>query len=116
MSEEIQEEKKMSDLKAQILSHNSVSMNIRRVPVNTSNAIKKLAQEEFCGDYGMTLKYLLDTHEKELFYKDEFLKLRTELEVLKEQFFMMLSKEEPSTIPKKIKTISGRTLNRGNNE
>ena len=38
----------------------AVSFTISRVPRRTFIIFKKLAQEEFCSDYGMTLKFLLD--------------------------------------------------------
>ena len=33
---------------------------IQRVPGKTNKAFKQFAKEDFCGDYGMTLKFLMD--------------------------------------------------------
>lgn len=42
------------------LGENKRSLHIARVPPKTQEAFQKLAEEEFCGDYGMALKWLLD--------------------------------------------------------
>lgn len=36
------------------------SLHFDRVPPKTKEAFLNLAHEEFCGDYGMTLKWLMD--------------------------------------------------------
>ena len=53
MSEEIKE-------LAKRISENSKAIHIARVPDKTKEAFIKLANDEFCGDYGMLLKYLMD--------------------------------------------------------
>ena len=35
-------------------------LKIKRVPKDTIKRFKELAEKEFCGDYGMTLKWLVD--------------------------------------------------------
>lgn len=42
------------------LRHNKDAWQISRVPKNTREAIIKLADDEFCGDRGMALKWLVD--------------------------------------------------------
>jgi hypothetical protein len=42
------------------IKENSQGIRINRVPPKTKVAFIKLAEEEFCGDYGMTLKFLVD--------------------------------------------------------
>lgn len=42
------------------LDENLFSLTISRVPQRTKKAFIELANEEFCGDYGMTLKWLVD--------------------------------------------------------
>ncbi len=42
------------------LQENRKSLHIARVPDKTKTAFMNLADEEFCGDYGMTLKWLID--------------------------------------------------------
>lgn len=42
------------------LQENRGSIYIYRVPPNTKKAFQDLAQKEFCGDYGMLLKWLMD--------------------------------------------------------
>jgi len=45
---------------AKKLQENRKSLHIARVPDKTKEAFIALAEEEFCGDYGMTLKWLID--------------------------------------------------------
>ncbi len=42
------------------LQENRKSLHIARVPDKTKKAFIALAEEDFCGDYGMTLKWLFD--------------------------------------------------------
>ena len=42
------------------LQENRKSLHIARVPEKTKEAFMKLAEDDFCGDYGMTLKWLID--------------------------------------------------------
>ena len=42
------------------LQENRQSLHIARIPTATKEAFKKLAEDEFCGDYGMALKWLID--------------------------------------------------------
>lgn len=45
---------------ARKLRENKGALHISRVPEKTKDAFITLAEEEFCGDYGMTLKWLVD--------------------------------------------------------
>lgn len=45
---------------AERLRENRQSLHIARVPEKTKKQFIELAEEEFCGDYGMTLKWLMD--------------------------------------------------------
>ena len=45
---------------AKRLQENRKPLHIARIPDKTKEAFKTLAEEEFCGDYGMTLKWLID--------------------------------------------------------
>ncbi len=42
------------------LQENRRSLHIARVPEKTKEAFIKFAEEDFCGDYGMALKWLID--------------------------------------------------------
>lgn len=44
----------------QKLQENRKSLHIARIPDNTKETFIALAEEQFCGDYGMTLKWLID--------------------------------------------------------
>ena len=45
---------------AKRLQENRKSLHIARIPDKTKEAFIALADLEFCGDYGMTLKWLID--------------------------------------------------------
>ncbi len=45
---------------AKKLQENRKSLHIARIPDKTKEAFIALAEDEFCGDYGMTLKWLID--------------------------------------------------------
>jgi len=45
---------------AKRLQENRKSLHIARIPDKTKEAFMALAEAEFCGDYGMTLKWLID--------------------------------------------------------
>lgn len=45
---------------AKKLQENRKSLHIARVPDRTKEVFIALAEKEFCGDYGMTLKWLID--------------------------------------------------------
>lgn len=47
-------------LLAKKLQENRGSLHISRLPTKTKEEFIALAEKEFCGDYGMTLKWLLD--------------------------------------------------------
>lgn len=47
-------------LLARRLQENRKSLHIARVPDKTKENFIALAEKEFCGDYGMTLKWLMD--------------------------------------------------------
>ena len=72
-------------------------MNISRIPKDTKEKIIKLAEDEFCNDYGMTLKFLYDFYET----RGMFEYLLKEIENLKQQ-------RQPEE--KKITLLDGRVL------
>ena len=45
---------------ARKLQENRTSLHIARIPDKTKEAFIKMAEEDFCGDYGMLLKWLVD--------------------------------------------------------
>lgn len=67
-------------------------LSISRMPEKTYKAFVKLADEEFCSDYGFTLKYLLDFYFGAIAKGNEHLEigletLAVELEKLKQIVF-----------------------------
>lgn len=51
-----------SEVKDAITKDREKMIVINRVPENTKKQFCALADRDFCGDYGMTLKYLLDRY------------------------------------------------------
>jgi len=80
------------------LKDNQESIRIARVPIKTKRAFIELANEEFCGDYGMCLKWLIDG----LLDKDTQIIL-AELDEIKSKLFALESKpEEKKRVIKKL--------------
>jgi len=79
---------------------------IQRVPNKTEFKFKKLAQEEFCNDYGMCLKFLIDFYEGMLPTGNEavFAKLEEH-----EQRLTVLE-TKPKEPEKVIRTLSGKKI------
>lgn len=64
----------------------AVSLTMSRVPLNLFKEFKELADSEFCGDYGMTLKFIWEERKRLLQFYDlvlKFEKLKEEVEKLK---------------------------------
>lgn len=75
-------EEKIKEIKKKVFRHwNAENIYIERVPIKASKQFKKLAHEEFCGDYGMALRYLMFSR-IELEERDaEFLEMLTQHEM-----------------------------------
>jgi cell division septum initiation protein DivIVA len=61
----MEEKKKQEQIKEQIKKlrkelPNQPDLTIKRLPERTEFEFKQLAQKEFCNDYGMALKFLMD--------------------------------------------------------
>ena len=54
------QEKNPAHKLAKRLQENRKSLHIARIPDKTKADFISLAEEDFCGDYGMTLKWLMD--------------------------------------------------------
>lgn len=53
------ESKAVDEVKKKVFRDNALSLRIARVPPETKKAFMDLADKEFCGDYGMALKWLM---------------------------------------------------------
>lgn len=73
-------------------------LSISRVPPNTLETFKKLATSEFCNDYGMTLKWLVDYITQDI----KYLELSRRIAILEEK--ILVSEEKP------IKLLNGRII------
>lgn len=83
-----------------------------RVPQKTKQLFIEIAEEDFCGDYGMTLKSILDGYlQFKIFFENHSMKLDKIL-------FLMENGDEKKPEPKVRRTMSGRIVTEGgeNNE
>ena len=84
------------------------SLSIQRIPENIKTEFLELARNEFCQDYGMTLKWLLDYRKGLLSNPNEM--LQSQINLLAERL-AALEKEkiEPKPEKKGIKRADGTT-------
>lgn len=98
-------------LLAQRLQENRKSLHIARVPDKTKEAFIALADSEFCGDYGMALKWLMD----DIPSQDTRLIIAQlsdhESRIQNLELANHPSEENPSTDIKQIKMLNGNLKN-----
>lgn len=95
----------------QKLKENKNSWHITRIPAKTKEYIINLANEDYCGDYGMAIKGLVDSIPTQ-----DTLQLLAMLESieqrvskLEEHISLTLNKSQEETKIKKIKMCNGNT-------
>lgn len=95
-----------SDLRklASRIRNNSQSLRISRVPEDTKKRFVKLAEEEFCGDYGMVLKFLMDgiVNSSQAEIIEKINEIESRIDILENK-----PKEDTGT---SVRTLSGKTL------
>jgi len=94
----------------QKIQENKRSLNIARLPQKTKEEFMKLANEEFCGDYGMALREILNCYfehhsMKSVFFQNIDMKLDSILESISQP---EQKEEEPDA--KEIKMVSGKRI------
>jgi hypothetical protein len=95
----------MDEIRKRIIS--GTSLSISRVPKNTINRFKEIgSNDDFCKDYGMTLKYLIDFHDGIVIHGNE--QILNAIEQLN-QDITMLKKEvfKPKEESKKRSMLNG---------
>ena len=94
--------KDVKDIKDKI-SRKHPYLHIDRMPLKSFEVFKKLADDDFCSDYGMTLKHLIDFYQGLIPMGNEHLEL--EIERLKQDVnevkVNLTSKEKDENKPKK---------------
>ncbi|RLI50973.1 MAG: hypothetical protein DRP09_19625 [Candidatus Thorarchaeota archaeon] len=91
------EEINIEEARKKIMEHKPLVIN--RVPFRTRELFISLANEEFCSDYGMTLKYLIDNLEIQ--------------RLLLEHEQRISALENKPTDEKIIKTVGGKVIRIG---
>ena len=87
------------------LRENKNSLYISRVPKGTRDTFISLADEEFCSDYGMLLKFLVD---KATDYDFKF--LLDKIEKQDKRLDALESKEHVKPTQSTIKTLGGKII------
>lgn len=85
---------------------NEPAMVIYRLPDKTKFEIKKLAQAEFCNDYGMALTFLIKFYNGMMPSGNEVVIAKLEEHELR----LIALEKKPVEKPKVIKTLSGRKI------
>ena len=81
------------------------ALTINRIPEKTLTAFKELSSEDFCEDYGMTLKFLLDFYFGAIGKGYERAEMKAELAL--EQISELRSQLEEKKSDKTIKFLDG---------
>lgn len=91
------------------LIENKQTLKISRVPEKTKKAFVELAQSDFCDDYGMTLKYVLDFYFGSIPKGTESIDLK--IDVLAEEVIALRKDlEELKEKRKSIRMLDGRIV------
>ena len=86
-----------------VLKEKEKSFHISRIPKQTKEEIIQLAHEEFCDDYGMTLKHVWDNFKLwKVFFENMDMKLNYILE--------LLTQDEKKPEKETITMLSGRKV------
>lgn len=90
------------------------SIYIARLPEKAKTRFKKLADEEFSGDYGFTLLWLMDFREGLLGSPNQ--QLADKIEVLADEIKKMKQRYEVSDTDSVIKSLDGKRIGGKQNE
>jgi len=108
--EEIDKKEQINSL-VKKLKHNSESLHISRLPIQSKRKFVELANTEFAGDFGMCLKWMLDglvnPDFQELYAAINDLNSRIEVLESKIENPVQNSEDKSET---KIKTLSGKII------
>jgi hypothetical protein len=83
------------------------SLSIQRIPEKTKTEFMELAEKEFCKDYGMTIKWLLDFRKGLL--ENPNSQLQAQINLLAEEIAELKKEEKIEEQPKGIKRADGQT-------
>lgn len=91
-----------------VLKEKEGVLKMSRVPLKTKKLFLAIAEEDFCGDYGMTLKSILDGYMQfKIFFENVDMKLDKIL------FGLSQNKKKEDTPETSTKMMSGRRVERG---
>jgi hypothetical protein len=89
------------------LQDNKSSLHIGRIPIKSRELFVAIADEEFCSDYGMLLKYLLDK-----VVDNDNKAIVNKIEELEERISNLENSDlNPKDKEEGIKSLSGKKLN-----
>jgi len=93
----------MEEIKERFIHPRATSLNIKRIPIDTVEKLKELANNEFVGDYGLAMKSVLD------YYFEEQVRLVQIYGMIEDHERRLHNLESPQT-KKSIKVLSGRGI------
>lgn len=105
----------INNIKKRIFKHkNSEELHITRIPKGTFEMFKTIANEEYCGDYGMLLKFMID----ELYIKppiyynlqEQLYRLIEEFEHFKQEKSPTENKEDNNDDSVTVKNVNGQRM------
>ena len=101
------EETKVSEIRKRVIH----DLHISRMPKQAKVRFQELSKEEFAGDYGMTIKWLLDFRDGLLTTPNQV--LMDQVAILSQRVEELNPKEFEGTEEKKeIKGLSGKTISK----
>jgi len=98
------------EIKNAMLKDKERSLHINRVPKNTKESFIELAENEFAGDFGMTLKSLFDNFS---LWKLLFENVDYKLDDILERISQLEIKEQKPEETKSLRMLSGRRVEKG---
>lgn len=95
------------------LSENREMLHIKRIPLNTKREFMRFAEEEFCDDWGMALKWLWDFYKGSIPNNNEQInqKLRELEDKVNALYEVIITAEQKPEKPQKKKMLGGNEIN-----
>ena len=93
-----------------VLKEKENRLSISRVPKRTKEEFLKFAEEEFCNDFGMTLKYVWDNFK---LWKIFFENISFKLDNILESISQLEPNEKKPEQKENIRFLSGRKVEKG---
>jgi len=103
--------RKVEEIKTKV---GPATLSINRIPDKTKKRFMQIAESEFCKDYGMTLKYLVDLRDGLMITPESrtIQEIFEKIDVLASEVSKLKAMAEEAPKENKVKLLSGKELNR----